>query len=26
MKNYNDPLGGHYGLAKIVKLLLRKYY
>src|SRR6266700_2903486 len=26
MKNYNNPLGGHYGLAKIVELLLHKYY
>ena len=26
MKNHNNPLGGHYGLAKIVKLLLYKYY
>jgi hypothetical protein len=26
MKNYNDPLGGHYGLVKIVELLLCKYY
>ena len=26
MKNYDDPLGGYYGLAKTVKLLLCKYY
>ena len=26
IKNYNDPLGGYYGLAKTVELLLRKYY
>ena len=26
IKNYDDPLSGHYGLAKIVKLLLYKYY
>ena len=26
IKNYNDPLGGHYGLAKIVELFLYKYY
>ena len=26
MKNHDDPLGGHYGLAKTVELLLRKYY
>ena len=26
MKNYNNPLGGHYGLFKIVELLLYKYY
>ena len=26
MKNHNNPLGGHYSLAKIVELLLHKYY
>ena len=26
MKNYNDPLGGYYGLFRIVELLLYKYY
>ena len=26
MKNYDDPLSGYYSLAKIVKLLLYKYY
>ena len=26
IKNYNDPLGGHYGLAKTVELFLYKYY
>ena len=26
MKNYNNPLGGYYSLAKTVKLLLYKYY
>ena len=26
IKNYNNSLGGYYGLAKIVKLLLYKYY
>ena len=26
IKKYNDPLGGYYSLAKIVKLLLCKYY
>ena len=26
MKNHNNPLGGHYGLAKTVELLLYKYY
>ena len=26
MKNYNNPLGGHYGQAKIVELLQYKYY
>ena len=26
IKNYDDPLGGHYGLSKTVELLLYKYY
>ena len=26
IKNYNNPLGGHYSLAKTVELLLHKYY
>ena len=26
IKNYNDPLGGHYSLTRIVELLLYKYY
>ena len=26
IKNYNNPLGGHYGLAKTVELFLYKYY
>ena len=26
IKNHNNPLGGHYGLTKIIKLLLYKYY
>ena len=26
IKNHNNPLGGHYGLAKITELLFRKYY
>ena len=26
IKNYNNSLGGHYGLAKTVKLFLYKYY
>ena len=26
IKNYNDFLGGYYSLAKIVELLLHKYY
>ena len=26
IKNYNDPLGGYYGLAKTVELFLCKYY
>ena len=26
IKNYDDPLGGHYGQAKTVELLQRKYY
>ena len=26
MKNYDDPLSGHYSLAKTVELLLYKYY
>ena len=26
IKNYNNPLGGHYGLTKTVELLLYKYY
>ena len=26
IKNYNNPLGGHYSLVKIVELLLYKYY
>ena len=26
IKNYDNPLGGHYGLAKTVKLFLYKYH
>ena len=26
IKNYNNPLGGYYGRAKIIELLYRKYY
>ena len=26
IKNYNNPLGGHYSLTKTVELLLCKYY
>ena len=26
IKNYNNPLDGHYSLAKTVELLLCKYY
>ena len=26
IKNYDDPLGGHYSLFKTVDLLLYKYY
>ena len=26
IKNYNNPLGGYYSLAKTVELLLYKYY
>ena len=26
IKNYNNPLGGYYSLAKIVELFLYKYY
>ena len=26
MKNYDNPLGGHYGLARTVELFLYKYY
>ena len=26
IKNYNDPLGGHYSLTRTVELLLYKYY
>ena len=26
IKKYNNPLSGYYGLAKIVELLLYKYY
>ena len=26
IKNYDDPLGGHYDLTKTVELLLYKYY
>ena len=26
IKNYNNPLGGHYSLTKTVELLLYKYY
>ena len=25
IKNHDDPLGGYYGLARTVELLLRKY-
>ena len=26
IKNHDNPLGGHYGLTKIMELLLYKYY
>ena len=26
IKNYDDPLGGYYGLVRTVELLLYKYY
>ena len=26
IKNHNNPLGGHYSLAKTMELLLYKYY
>ena len=26
MKNHDNSLGGHYGLAKMVELFLHKYY
>ena len=26
IKNYDDPLGGYYSLAKIVELFLYKYH
>ena len=26
IKNHDNPLGGHYGLAKTIELFLCKYY